>query len=421
MPEKFVIYGGKQLKGEIEAKGSKNSAFPILAATLLTDDVCRISNIPLIEDVFRMVEILRSMGSDISWEDQRTLKISNANISQSKIREDLVGWLRGSVLFIGPLLARFGKIDFPPPGGCVIGARPIDTHLDGFAQLGVRISKREGKYLMDINKQLGGQVVLNEISVTATENIMLFAALTPQKTVIKVADQDYQVQELIQFLQKMGVGIRTTAPHVFEITGSETLKGADHILSPDPIEAGTFIAMAAVGGGEVLVKNVATSFLEIELKKLKNFGVRLEIVNNNEVKISPGKTLKIDVLQSLPYPGFHSDLLSAFGVLATQSAGSTLIHDPLYEGRLKYLEELNKMGAEIYFADPHRAIVNGPTQLYGRELKSLDLRGGAALVIAGLIAEGQTTIDNIYQIDRGYEKIEERLQKLGADIKRVSI
>jgi len=422
MEEKFVINGGKPLSGEIEVRGAKNAAFPILAATLLTKKECVISNLPLIEDIFRMVEILKSMGSKVSWVSERTLKIKNSQVDPAKIKDDIICLLRGSVLFLGPLLARFGKVcKFPQPGGCVIGARPIDVHLDSFKQMGIGIKEQSGKYTLEAGKMKDGvrQVILNELSVTATENLMLLASLTPGKTIIKIADQDYQVQELAKFLKKMGVKIAGVGTHQISIDGSKTLGGAEHFLMYDPIEAGTFILTAAATRGNVLVKNVELKFLELPLKKLRDFGVPYEIVGKNSVRVLPWKSLKIDKIQSLPYPGIPSDLQSAFGVISTQSPGSTLIHDPLYEGRLKYLEELNRMGAEIYFADPHRAIINGPTQLYGRELGSLDLRGGAALVIAGLVAKGKTVIGNIYQIDRGYEKIEERLQKIGADIKRV--
>ena len=419
MPEKFIINGGKPLKGEVEVRGAKNAAFPILAATLLTKEECIIENLPLIEDVFRMVEILKSMGSQISWVGERSLKVKNAQINPLKAREDLICLLRGSILFFGPLLARFNKIRLPQPGGCVIGARPIDTHLDGFTQLGVNILKDGNKYLLKTSNKKGGKAILDEFSVTATENLMLFASLNPGRTIIKVADQDYQVQELAKFLKKMGAKIKGAGAHEIIIEGCQKLKGTRHRLIYDPIEAGTFILIAAATKGDVLVKNVETDFLELPLKKLKDFGVPFQMLKNKSIRVLPWKNIKIDKIQSLPYPGIPSDLQSAFGVLATLARGSTLIHDPLYEGRLKYLEELNKMGAEIYFADPHRAIVNGPTQLYGQKLNSFDLRGGAALIMAGLIAKGKTIINNIYQIDRGYEHIEERLQKLGADIKRI--
>lgn len=423
-PSKFIIRGGRPLQGVVKVGGAKNAAFPVLAATLLTDQECQISNLPLIEDVFRMLEILKSMGAEVSWQQDRTIKIKTKDVDPSKIKEDLVLLLRGSVLLLGPLLARFGRVRIPQPGGCIIGVRPIDTHLDAFRQLGIKTELGDKHFELTLNRFSNNQtVILNEFSVTATENIILFASLNPGKTVIKTADIDYQVQELAKFLREMGVKIKGIGTHTLTVEGSKKLKGVKHGLIYDPIEAGTFILTAAATRGKVLVRNVELPFLEFPLKKIKDFGVPFEIIHQRgrrgSVKISPWKSLRMDKIQSLPYPGIPSDLQSAFGVLATQAKGSTLIHDPLYEGRLKYLEELTKMGAEIYFADPHRAVVNGPTQLYGQDIKSLDLRGGAALIIAGLVAKGKTTIGNIYQIDRGYEKIEERLQKLGADIKRV--
>lgn len=423
MAEKFIIHGGKPLKGEIEVRGSKNAAFPILAATLLTKGTCEISNLPLIEDVFRMLEILESMGAKIIWQGKRVLKIRTKNIQPSKIKKDLVSKLRGSVLFFGPLLARFGEVSLPQPGGCLIGSRPISTHLDAFSQLGVKITPERGSFHLQIKKPLKRDltVVLNEFSVTATENILLFCSNFPSRVTLKIADCDYQVLELIKFLRKTGVKIKWANPHTLVIQGKKKLEESKHRLIYDPIEAGTFIIMAAATKGNVIVKNVELSFLDLPLKKLKDFGVPFKVIGLQAIRILPWKSLKIDKIQSLPYPGIPSDLQSAFGVLATQAKGTTIIHDPLYEGRLKYLEELNKMGAKIFFADPHRATIEGATPLFGAELGPLDLRGGAALIIAGLIAKGKTIINNIYQVDRGYEKIEERLQRLGADIKRVQI
>ncbi len=424
---KFIINGGKRLKGEIEARGAKNSAFSILAAALLTDKECVVSNLPLIEDLFRMIEIMKSMDVDIDWLGKRTIRINAKNLDPSKVKKDLVLLFRGSILLYGSLLARFGKVKLPCPGGCIIGARPITTHLDAFSQLGIQIIPCDNSFELRISsnevRPRQSNVILNEFSVTATENIMLFASLLPQTTVIKIADSDYQVQELAKFLNKLGVEIKGVGAHTITITGKKKLKGAKHHLIYDPIEAGTFILMAAASKANVLIKNIEFPFLEFPLKKLRDFGVSYEVAEKSpgrgSIKILPWKTLKIDKIQSLPYPGIPSDLQSAFGVLATQADGPTLIHDPLYEGRLKYLEELNKMGAKIIFADPHRAVIDGPTRLFGTELGSFDLRGGAALIIAALIAKGQSVINNIYQVDRGYERIEERLQKIGADIRRI--
>ncbi len=422
--EQFVIHGGRKLQGEIKVRGAKNAAFPILAATILTKQDCIVGNLPLIEDVFRIIEILRSMRAQVEWLGERKVKINTKHLNPAKVDKKLMGKLRGSVLFFGPLLARFHSVTLPRPGGDIIGVRPIETHLEAFSQLGIKVIARNGSVTLQRPKRFKqNQVILDEFSVTATENIMLFAALQETPLVIKNADQDYPIQELGAVLQKMGVQESEESCHVIKVRGKKVLQGIEHSLLYDPIEAGTFIVLAAAAKADVLVRNVEIRFLEFFLKRLKDFGVNMEIRERKkgfgDVRVKPFKTLKIDKIQCFIYPGIHTDLQSAFGVLATQAKGPTLLHDPLYEGRLKYLEELNKMGAEIYVADPHRAIINGPTQLYGADLGTFDLRGGAALLIAALIAKGKSTISNIYQVDRGYEKIEERLQRLGADIRRV--
>ncbi len=419
--EKFVIQGGKSLKGEVEIKGAKNAAFPILAAALLTKEPCVIDNLPLIEDVFQMLKLCQGLGAEISWLGKRKIKIKCSSVNLSKLPVDIVGFFRGSILALGPLLAGFNKVKFPSPGGCLIGARPIDTHLDAFSQAGIKVSAKDNFYCFEKKeeKKKSVEIILKEFSVTATENILLFSASIPRKTIIKIADQDYQVQELIKVLKKMGAKVKEAGIRAIEVVGAKKLKGFQHTIISDPIETGTFIIIALATKGEMLIKNAELSFLTLFLKRLKDFGANFKILDQHTIKILPSSNLEIDKIQSLPYPGIHTDLLPELGVLATQTKGPTLIHDSLYEGRLKYLEELNKMGADIIFCDPHRAIIYGPTQLQGIEIPSPDLRAGASLVIAGLVAKGKTTINNIYQIDRGYEHIEERLQKLGADIRRV--
>ena len=423
--EKFVIIGGEPLQGEIDVRGAKNAAFPLLAATILTQEDCVIENLPLIEDVHRSIEILQSMGAKVEWLGERKIRVNTKNLNPAALDRDLMLKLRGSVLFFGPLLARFGKVNLPQPGGDIIGARPISTHLDAFSQLGVKISPSDGGFLMEFDGTLESQeVVLNEFSVTATENLLLFASLQQEPVVLKIADQDYQVQELMKVLEKMGVVFHVPELHSIVIEGRKNLAGFVHSLMYDPIEAGTFILLGAAAKGNVLVKNVELRFLDLFFKKLKDYRILFEVMKKEggigDVRVLPSPDMVIDKIQSWIYPGVHSDLQSAFGVLATQTPGSTLLHDPLYEGRLKYLEELTKMGAEIYIADPHRAIINGVTQLFGADLGTFDLRGGAALIIAAIIAKGKSTVNNIYQVDRGYEKIEERLQKLGADIRRIN-
>ncbi|MDD3292900.1 MAG: UDP-N-acetylglucosamine 1-carboxyvinyltransferase [Candidatus Pacebacteria bacterium] len=422
--EKLVIFGKKKIEGEISVFGAKNAAFPVLVSALLTDKDCIIDNVPLIEDVFRLLEIFESMKVKVEWIGKRKIKINAKNLDSSKINYDIVLKFRGAVLLLGVLLARFGKAILPQPGGCIIGVRPINTHLDAFAQLGVKIEEKNKKFKLIASEKIKDNVViLDELSVTTTSNIMLYASRINEEITIKVADGDYPNQELAKVLKKMGVKISGAGQHTLKIKGTKNLKGFKHFLMYDPIEAGTFIILALSAKGNILVKNVEYPFLEFPLKKLEDCGAKFEIKNNRgsrvDVQVYPSKNMKIKKIQSLPFPGFPSDLLSVLGVLATQTRGVTLIHDPLYEGRLKYLDGLTKMGADVFFSDPHRATINGITKLYGADLGSFDLRGGAALIIAALIAEGKTTIKNVYQIDRGYEKIEERLIKLGADIKRI--
>ncbi|MFH1451393.1 MAG: UDP-N-acetylglucosamine 1-carboxyvinyltransferase [bacterium] len=433
MSEKFIIKGGRPLQGTIEIRGCKNAATPILAATLLTAEPCVIDNLPLIDDVYRMIELIKSLGAEVSWLGERKVKIEAKTIVPEKLNQELVVKLRSSILLVGPLIARCGYAIIAQPGGCFIGARPLDTHFDMLKEMGVKITVRKVKshsgkarkaemnlYTFRAKERfLGGEIVLREFSVTATENVLMACALIVKKTTIKIAAAEPHVEDLMKFLGKMGVSIKGEGTHTVIIEGRRKLSGARHSVIYDPIEAGTFILMAIATKGKVMVKNVPVPYLDLFFKKLKEAGAKFAITRNDCVIVNPAKKIKLVKIQALPYPGIPTDLQSIFGVLATQAEGSTLIHDPLYEGRLKYLEELNKMGAEIVICDPHRAIVSGPTQLYGAEVGPFDLRGGAALVMAGLLAKGTTVISDIAPIDRGYEKIEERLKALGADIRRI--
>lgn len=422
--EKFVIQGREKLKGEIEVGGAKNATFSILAASILTNEDVFIDNLPLIEDVLRMIEILEGMGADIEWLSRRKIRINTKNIDPNNIDKKKVLKFRGSVLLFGPLLARFKKISLPKPGGCVIGARPIDTHLDAFSDLDMKIEEEDHSIKIETDgKTKRKTIILNEISVTTTENILLFAALNEGAIIVKMADMDYPSMELIKVLKKMGVSIEVGF-HQIKITGKKDLSSFTHKIMYDPIEAGTYIILASVTKGDILVKNVDLRYLYFPLKILKNAGMTIKIYKQeeddvNSIKIMPWEKIKIERIQSMPFPGLPSDLLPLFGVLASQAKGATIIHDPLYDGRLEYLKGLKKMGVDIFFSDPHRAIVSGPSELYGADLGSFDLRAGASLITAALIAKGKTTIRDIYQVDRGYEQIDKKLKKLGADIKRV--
>ncbi|MDD4662010.1 MAG: UDP-N-acetylglucosamine 1-carboxyvinyltransferase [Candidatus Pacebacteria bacterium] len=421
--EKFVIQGKQKLKGEIEVGGAKNATFSILAATLLTKEDVFIDNLPLIEDILRMIEILEGMGAEVEWLSRRKVRINTKNVDPNNIDKKKILKFRGSVLLFGPLLARFQKVSLPKPGGCVIGVRPIDTHLEAFSDLDMKITEEENLIRIETDgKTKRKTIILNEISVTTTENVLLFAALNEGTIIVKMADMDYPSMELVKVLKKMGVSIEVGF-HQIKITGKKELSSFDHKMMYDPIEAGTYIILAAVTKGDILVKNVDLRYLYFPLKILKNAGMTVKIYKQdndvNSIRIAPWEKIKIEKIQSLPFPGLPSDLLPLFGVLASQAKGATIIHDPLYDGRLEYLKGLRKMGVDIFFSDPHRAIVSGPSELYGADLGSFDLRAGASLITAALIAKGKTTIREIYQVDRGYEQIDKKLKKLGADIKRV--
>ena len=418
--EIFEIKGPNELKGEIEVRGSKNAATPILAATLLTDKPCVIKNLPLIEDVFRMIELIKGLGADVDWAGKRALRIQAKNINPDGLDPDLVNKLRSSILFLGPLLSRFKKVSMPQPGGCVIGARPIDAHIEAMKEIGAVVEEKDDKLFFKLNeKSKDREIILPEFSVTATENVLLSSSLVEKKTIIKIIALEPHVQDLILVLKKMGADIKYLGPHEIEIKGKKKLKGFDHSLIYDPVEAGTYLILAGVTKSKFKIKNINMSHLDLVIKKLKDFGMGFEIKKDGIIADGRNKLKAVSKIQTMPYPGIPTDLQCNFGVLATQAGGATLIHDPMFEGRLKYLEELNQMGAKVLFCDPHRALVFGKTKLFGKAIKTYDLRGGAALILAALAASGKSTIDNIYQIDRGYERLEERLQKLGAKIERM--
>lgn len=424
--EYFSVVGGKKLIGEIEVFGSKNSALPILAACLLSKGRSVIKNLPQINDIFVLIDILKSLGVEVNKQGERIFSFDCKNIDENKIDNHLVRKLRGSILFLGPLLARFGKIELSYPGGCSIGARSLNSHFEGFKSLGAKVEEQNDKFIVDLKNYKGGEVVLPEFSVTATENILIFASYFKHKTVIKMAAAEPSVIELAVYLRKLGANIKGEGTHTIIINGGINDKEVEHVIWTDSIEAGSFIALGSVKA-DLKILNVPINFLDMVFLRFKEIGVELNFENirtlNGEDKIadvivkSAGR-LKATKIQTLPYPGFPTDLQPIFCSLATQCEGMTVIQDYLYEGRFRYVDELKKMGANANIIDTHRVFVVGPTPLYGRELSALDLRSGMALICAALMAEGKSMINDIYSIDRGYEKIEERLKKIGADIKR---
>jgi len=415
---KFIIKGGKQLEGEVEVKGMKNAATPILAATMLTNDFCLIENLPRIKDVENMISLLESLGAKVKWQGPHSLLISCRDLNYSKLDKEKVKSMRSSILLLGPLLSRFSKIEIPEPGGCIIGSRPIDTHLYGLRKLGVKIKEEKGIYQLKIKCLKGTTIILPEFSVTATENLIMIAVKAEGETIIKLAAAEPHVEDFCRFLSKMGAKIQGIGTHSLKIKGVKKLKGVNYKIIPDQIEAGTFAVLAAATKSKILIKNIIPEHLESIFLKLEQIGVKFKVFQK-ELLIYPTGNLKSFKLQALPYPGFPTDLQAPFAVLATQTHGISLIHDPMYEGRMGYIPELIKMGANATVVDPHQVVIKGPTSLYGTEIKTIDLRAGATLIIAGLVARGETVIDQAEIIDRGNEKIEERLAKLGAEIKRI--
>lgn len=416
---KFLIKGGVPLSGEVEISGYKNSAGAILAAVLLSEEPSIIDNLPQATDVLDQIEILKQMGAEIDWLGEKKVKINPENLNPEKIPTALFEKMRVSVLLAGPLIARFKKIKLPHPGGDKIGLRPIETHLESLKEFGVKIEEKDGFYCFEAPENLEGRrIILKEFSPTATEIIMMVAASCKGRTKIEIAAAEPQVQDLGMLLQKMGVNIKGLGTHTIEIEGKDKLSGTEFSICPDLLEAGTFFIAFAITGGEGKIKNVNPDHMTFFLEKMKDIGVNFEI-SDDEIIVKKSDDFKATKIQVLPYPGFPTDLQPQTSVLLTQAKGKSIIHDPLYENRFQHLHELRKMGADIEVVDPHRALIFGKTELIGNKINASDIRSGAALILAGLCAKGETLIDNISQIQRGHEKIEEKLRTLGAKIEKI--
>lgn len=415
---KFIIEGGHSLEGEIFASGAKNAALKMVAAAILTNEDVKLTNVPDIKDIQTIKTILEKMGARIEFVDH----IMTINCSGLKTHEpdyQLVKHMRGSVVIIGPLLGRFGQTKIPQPGGCLIGSRPIDTHIDAFNQLNIICKQDKDYYSFETKKLQGNRVILNEMSVTATENVLMAATLANGKTEIHLAASEPEIKDLADLLNKMGAKIQGDGTSVIKITGVKKLHGAEHTVIPDRIEVGTLAIAAAVSRGDVRIRNVVPHHLDIFLQKLKKANVNFDIEDENTLHIKPTTIFNPINIDTRPYPGYPTDLQSPLSILLTQANGTSHIFETMYEGRLGYVKELQKMGAEITIIDTHTIIINGPTPLYGKQIDSIDIRAGATLIIAALIAQGESVIDHVEKVDRGYEKLEERLNKLGANIKRL--
>jgi UDP-N-acetylglucosamine 1-carboxyvinyltransferase len=423
--ESFVIEGGRPLNGTIRAAGNKNGALPILAACLLTDEPVRLTNVPHIRDVETMVELIAELGADIEWTAPNEVRVHAESLTSSELEPALASRIRASFLLAGPLLARVGRASVPPPGGDVIGRRRLDPHIHAFAELGVEIDLN-GRYEMRTDGLRGNHVFLDEASVMATENAVMAASLAPGETVIGNAACEPHIQDLCRFLVSLGAQIEGVASNVLRIHGVERLHGGEWRVGSEHIEVCSFIGLAAVTGGDMTIDDVVPADLAPILPTFERLGVHVEL-HAASLRVPPDQELaiqddlggQIPKIEDGPWPAFPADLTSIALAVATQAQGTILIFEKMFENRLFFVDKLVSMGARIILCDPHRAVVAGPAKLFGQQMASPDIRAGMAMLIASLCAEGTSTIGNVGEIDRGYERIDERLRTLGAQIERV--
>ncbi len=424
---KFIIKGGRTLSGKVKISGAKNSALKIIAASILADSKTTLGNIPDIEDVSTMIEVLKTLGAKAKADKkENTLEIDPSGINSFEAPYELVRKMRASILVTGPLLARFGEVKVAIPGGCNIGSRQIDMHLKGFEDMGASYNVEHG-YINCRAKNngpgarlKGAKINLDFPSRGATENIMMAASLASGRTVVNNAAREPEITDLAKFLNLMGADIKGAGTDCITINGVKNMKGTEYEVMPDSIEAGTFATVASLCGDGVEIENAAWMNLETFYLKLKEIGVKIEMVDDNNIKISSDRAqYRPANISTLPHPGFPTDLQPLITVLLSVVRGISIITENVFENRFMYADELNRMGANIKI-DGHHAVLKGVDKLSGAPVTAFDLRAGAAVVIAGLIAEGTTEVSDIYHIQRGYEGFEKKLKKLGADIKRVN-
>ncbi len=426
--QKFVIEGGIPLSGEIVAAGNKNAALPILAACLLTDEELVLTNVPRIRDTETQVSLLDGMGVRTSWTGPNSLTL-RADSVEGTMDEEAASKIRASFLAAGPLLGRFGEALMPPPGGDTIGRRRLDPHLDAFRDMGAKVS---GDRWLELSAPPDGlrpcRIFMDEPSVMGTENALMAAALTPGPTTIGNAACEPHVQDLARLLVKMGAEVEGIGSNVMTVHGRDKLGGAEHAICPDHIEVASFMALAAVTGGELRIREAEPENLHGIRRQFRRLGLQ-SMIEGDDVLVPPEQRLEVrddlgDAIPKIddgPWPAFPADLTSIALALATQARGTIMIFEKMFENRLFFTDKLVSMGARIVLCDPHRAIVSGPSRLHGERLESPDIRAGMAMLIAALAAEGTSEIGNVTQIDRGYERIDERLRNLGAHIERIHV
>ena len=425
LAESFVIQGAQPLNGRVVAAGNKNGALPILAACLLTEEPVVLSNVPRIRDVDTMLELLVDVGAEVDWLGPNELRVQAADVQKVELDEELCRRIRASILLAGPLLARCGRAVVPPPGGDVIGRRRVDVHIDALRELGAEI-ETERRYTMRTAGIVGADVFLDEASVTGTENTIMAAVTARGETVIGNAACEPHIQDLCRFLVGLGARIQGIGSNVLGVEGVERLGGGEFRIGPDHIEVASFIGLGAITPGEFVIDDVRAQDLVAIRPMIHRLGIEIE-VEGTSVRVLDGQQLVVEddlggaipIIDDGPWPQFPADLTSIALAVATQAKGTVLIFEKMFENRLFFVDKLVSMGARIILCDPHRAVVTGPAQLYGERMASPDIRAGMALLIASLCAQGTSTIGNIGEIDRGYERIDERLRSLGAQIERV--
>jgi UDP-N-acetylglucosamine 1-carboxyvinyltransferase len=425
LSESFVIQGGRPLSGRIRAAGNKNAALPNLAACLLTTEPVVLHNVPRIRDVETMMALIAGLGAEVEWVGENEVRVHAADVSSHELDAELSSRIRASFLLAGPLLARLGRASVPPPGGDVIGRRRLDPHIHAFAELGAEIDIG-ARFELRTDGLRGRHIFLDEASVMATENAVMAAALTPGETVIGNAACEPHIQDLCRFLVSLGAQIEGIESNVLRIHGVDRLGGGEWRICPEHIEVGSFIGLAAVTGGDITIDDVEPKDLGAILPTLGRLGVHIE-VDGTTLRVPPGQELvirddlggQIPKVEDGPWPAFPADLTSIAVTVATQARGTVLIFEKMFESRLFFVDKLVSMGARIILCDPHRAVVTGPAKLVAQQMSSPDIRAGMAMLLAALCADGTSTIGNIGEIDRGYERIDERLRSLGAHIERI--
>ncbi len=417
---RFIINGPTKISGSIDVKGAKNAALKIIPAALLSTETIKISNLPDIEDITKALDLLSSLGAKINRRNDR-VEINCNKIKTQQLDPDLANKFRASIMFVGPMLARFGNVSFPHPGGCVIGAggRPIDIFIDGFKAFGAEVKIEDALYKLKAKKLIACQHFFPLISVTATETFMMTAVLAKGTTVLNNCAMEPEIGALAEYLNKQGAKIKGAGTSTIIIEGVKKIDAGNFEIIPDRIETGSFAIMAAITKSKLTINKCIPKHIMALLKAFDKNDIPYSY-NDNSLTMFPAEKIKAYGIKTHEYPGFPTDLQSPYTVLMTQAEGSSLIHETIYDRRLMFVDMLSQMGADTTICDPHRVVVNGPKKLFGKTLTSPDLRAGIAMIIAAMVAEGQTEINNIYQIDRGYENIDSRLSSIGVDITRTN-